>query len=64
MILRFIQSLPEGYSTGVFRGRRYRVTRATYNEGRSFKVYAQELGGTGRVSFNYYLTERSEHLKP
>ncbi len=59
-----IERLPEGYSEGIYRGARYGITRQTFNEGRSFKIYAEELGGTDFVSLNYYITQQADRLKP
>lgn len=59
-----IRALPEGHSVGVYRGRAYGITRSTFNGGRSFKVYAEELGGSDFVSLNYYCTRGRDLLKP
>ena len=56
--------MPEGYSEGVYNGVTYSVTKTTYNHGRSFKVFARELGGKDIISLNYYLTSKKEILKP
>ena len=56
--------LPEGYSEGVYKGRKYGITKNTFNQGHSFKVYAEELGGTNFISLNYFLTRNRGLLKP
>ena len=60
LVMRF----PEGYSEGVYNEKRYAITKTTYNDGRSFKLYAEALGGTDYVSLNLYCTATTEHLKP
>lgn len=45
---------PRGYFTARFAGRRYGVTNTPYAGGRSFKLYAEELGGPDRISLNIY----------
>ncbi|WP_442488886.1 hypothetical protein [Halomonas litopenaei] len=59
-----LERLPEGYSEVSYRGRRYAMTRRTFNRGRSLKVFARELGGNDVVSLNGYLTARGWQLKP
>ena len=59
-----ILALPLGYSEVMFQGKRYGLSRQDFNQGRSLKVYAEELGGPDFVSFNYYVTEKGGLLKP
>ena len=47
-----------------FEGRTYGLTKSVFNEGRSFKVYAEELGGSDFISLNYYCTGSGQLLKP
>lgn len=63
-LLQAIERLPEGFSEGLYQGVRYGITRTTFTQGRSFKVYAKALGGTDFVSLNYYRTALGEQLKP
>ena len=63
-LLEAILDIPEGYSTGVYNGVRYGITRAAFNMGRSQKVYAEELGGNSHISLNHYRTGRGSLLKP
>jgi peptide-methionine (S)-S-oxide reductase len=42
----------------------YGLRRTDFNDGRSTKVYAEELGRTDFISFNYYRTASAEYLKP
>ncbi|MEL7339913.1 MAG: peptide methionine sulfoxide reductase [Bacteroidota bacterium] len=59
-----ILGIPGDYSEVSFAGKRYSLTRQDFNQGRSLKVFARELGGTDFISFNYYLTEGGALLKP
>lgn len=64
MLLEKIQNLPLGYSKVVYNTKKYSVTRTDFNNGKSFKIYAEELGGTDVISLNYYITNSKELLKP
>ncbi|MEM9709562.1 MAG: hypothetical protein AAF871_12330 [Pseudomonadota bacterium] len=46
--------LPTGGYGGTAFGRRWRVTKSSMAGGRSQKLEAEELGGTGYVSMNLY----------
>jgi len=59
-----IESLAEGYQEVYFQGRKYGLSKKTYNQGKSLKVYAEELGGQDFISFNYYYTSKEVLLKP
>ena len=63
-LIQQIKTLPVGYSEVNYEGKRYGVSRTNFNEGKSIKVYAKELGGTHFISFNYYLTTKENLLKP
>ena len=63
-LLQKIKALPSSYSEVNYGGKRYSVSRTDYNDQKSIKIYAKELGGTRFISFNYYLTNKSELLKP
>jgi hypothetical protein len=64
MLLPYLEKLPEGYSEGLYKGVKYGITKTTFNQGRSYKIYGEELGGNDFVSLNYYLTAQNELLKP
>ena len=49
-----LASWPLGYFTARYGGRRYGVSKASHANGKSFKLYAEELGGTDRISLNIY----------
>lgn len=63
-LLQIIESLPEGYSEGLYKGAKYGITKNTFNSGKSFKVYAKSLKGKDFISLNYYVTSNQEWLKP
>ncbi|WP_339706917.1 peptide methionine sulfoxide reductase [uncultured Kriegella sp.] len=63
-MLNRIKALSIGYSEVVYQGQRYGVTRTDFNEGKSHKIYAEELGGTNFISLNYYVTSSSQKMKP
>ncbi|MEO6013782.1 MAG: hypothetical protein ABIQ30_09400 [Devosia sp.] len=45
---------PLGYFTATYNDRRYGVTRSVHANGRSMKLWAEELGGADRISLNIY----------
>ena len=61
-----LASWPRGYFTVRYQGRRYGVTNSAHANGNSFKLYAEELGGTDRISLNIYRPPSSAEpaLKP
>ena len=64
MLSTKIKAIPLGYSSVLFRNKKYALTRTDFNKGKSIKVYAEELGGNDFISFNFYLSEKGEKLKP
>lgn len=64
MIRELIDRLPEGYSEGLYQGRRYSITKTHHNGGKSSKVFAEELGGNDFISLNFYQTAKEDLLKP
>jgi len=63
-LLQYIQKIPEGYSEGIYNGKKYSVTKEIFNNGKSFKFYGRELQGSDFISLNYYITSNKELLKP
>lgn len=59
-----ISDIPDGYSVWSFRKKKYGITKTVFNDGKSVKVYAEELGGKDIVSFNFYMTSSKARLKP
>jgi hypothetical protein len=59
-----LERVPEGWTSVVFEGRRYGLSRVTRAAGRSLSVFAEELGGPDVVSANVYRTSDGNLLKP
>ncbi|MBO6879122.1 MULTISPECIES: peptide methionine sulfoxide reductase [Winogradskyella] len=64
MLLEKIKNIPIGYSEVNYKDKTYGVTRNDFNNGKSIKIYAEELGGSDFISLNYYITNNNELLKP
>ncbi|MAZ72559.1 MAG: peptide methionine sulfoxide reductase [Flavobacteriaceae bacterium] len=61
--LERILHFPVGFSKVKYMGSMYGVTRTDFNNGKSIKLYAEDLSGTNFISFNYYKGLK-EALKP
>ena len=48
------KELPEGYSEGIYDGRRFGVTVRRSKDGRRNSLFARELAGSDLISFNLY----------
>ncbi len=59
--LKYIENIPEGYSQGRFRNSTYGITKKSFNNNKSFKIYGKELGGTNFISLNYYITTKKNY---
>lgn len=59
-----LDAIPQGHSTGLFNGARYRLEKTVHTGGRSVKLYARDLAGTDFVSLNLYHLARGDVLKP
>jgi len=59
-----LKQLPLGYSEVSYNGKKYGVVKTNFNNGKSIKLYADELGGNDFISLNYYMTLKDELLKP
>ena len=59
-----IEKIPSGYSEGEFAGRRYGISKTVHNNGKSCKIFAEELGGTDFISLNFYQTAKTDVLNP
>lgn len=60
-----LDRIPDGYGEGSFDDRRYGVTLDASTDRRRRWLYAEELGGTDRISFNLYaLTDGRLALRP
>ncbi|MCK0191016.1 peptide methionine sulfoxide reductase [Arenibacter sp. F20364] len=64
MLSTKIKAIPLGYSSVLFRNKKYALTRTDFNKGKSIKIYAEELGGNDFISFNFYHSEKVEKLNP
>ncbi|MEL6254171.1 MAG: peptide methionine sulfoxide reductase [Bacteroidota bacterium] len=63
-LLAYIDRIPEGYSEASYKGKKYGLSKEIFNQGKSFKIYAEELGGKDFISLNFYQTSDKELLKP
>ena len=63
-MLDYLNEIQEGYSEGMYNNKKYGITKTTFNNGKSIKLYGEELGGNDFVSLNYYITKSKELLKP
>ena len=48
----------------MYNGKKYGVSKSVHNHGKSFKIFAEELGGKDFVSLNFYQTKNDNLLKP
>ncbi|MEL7115125.1 MAG: hypothetical protein AAGP08_05955 [Pseudomonadota bacterium] len=62
--LQAFRALPIGTFTGTSDGRRYTINKSSFANGKSWKLIAEELGGTDYISLNLYLTDRQAALRP
>jgi hypothetical protein len=57
--------IPEGFSTGVYRGQRYKIIHTVENNGQVEKLFGENLRGEDHISFNLYrLASGQTLLKP
>lgn len=63
-LLHQLNRIPTGYSTGMYQGKKYGISKSIFNQGKSIKLYAEELGGNNFISLNFYQTGKGELLKP
>ncbi|WP_284164631.1 hypothetical protein [Frigidibacter sp. SD6-1] len=59
-----LDRIPDGYSEGLYEGRRWRVEKTRHSGGRSLKLFARDLGGQDFVSLNLYHLAHGDLLKP
>ena len=62
--LASLSALPDGYVEGSANDRRYGVTLTRSPDGRRQWLYAGQLGGEDRISFNIYLLGNGPALRP
>ena len=58
------EALPAGHFEAIYCGRRWGVTRTEKFDGRQAWLWAEELGGKGRISCNLYRLKSGARLKP
>ena len=63
-VLKYIDTIPLGYSEGIYETQKYGITKSIFNNGKSIKIYAEELGATNFISLNYYITSKKDLIKP
>lgn len=62
--IRALNALPLGTHPGHVQGRRYLVSKTMFNEGRSLKLVAEEIGGRDYISLNFYDLRTGPRLFP
>lgn len=62
--LKALEALPQGMVNGRYDGRRYSATKSLFNDGRSLKLVAEELGGRDYISLNLYRLASGARLYP
>ena len=62
--LTAFHALPNGNYEAHFRGRRYGVTKTLRKGERQAWFWAEERGGTDKISFNLYFLKSGARLKP
>jgi peptide-methionine (S)-S-oxide reductase len=63
-LLKYILEIPKRHSIGIYNNKKYSITKEIFNNGKSFKIFAEELQGNDFISLNYYITSKNEFLKP
>lgn len=62
--LASFHALPLGTHKGVSHGKRYVVSKSAFNDGKSWKLVAEELGGKDYISLNLYDLTSGARLYP
>lgn len=62
--LHALDALPSGTVPGAFKGRRYVASKTVFNDGKSVKLVAEELGGRDYISLNLYRVKQGARLYP
>lgn len=63
-LLNVIVDIPNGTSQGTFDSATYSISKTEFNNGKSIKIYAEELGGNNFISCNFYRTKNDFLIKP
>lgn len=64
LVLEGVEQLEDGFSEVLHRGQRYTVNKTIFNDGKSTKVYAENVANGDFISFNLYITKAGLQLKP
>ncbi|NNE52208.1 MAG: hypothetical protein HKN30_07385 [Sulfitobacter sp.] len=59
-----MRAIPEGTYRGWAQDKQWVATKSHFNEGRSIKLVAEELGGADFISANFYDLEKGARLFP
>jgi len=59
-----LNNIPEGTKKVTYLGATYNLTKDIFNNGKSIKIFAEELGGTNFISGNFYETSSNFFIKP
>ena len=62
--LAAFHALPDGTHRGQFEGRAYVFSKSRFNNGKSWKLVAEELGGPDYISLNLYDLVSGPRLYP
>lgn len=54
--------IPEGLSTGIYRGQRYKIIHTVENNGQVEKLFGENLSGEDHISFNLYRLSSGQPL--
>lgn len=57
-----LDTLPRGWFRACYADRRYGVSRTVHAGGRSMKLFAEELGGSDRISLNIFMSASGDPL--
>ncbi|MEP3208889.1 MAG: peptide methionine sulfoxide reductase [Maribacter sp.] len=63
-MLSNLNKIPNGYSEGIYSDKKYGLSKTIFNNGKSFKIFGEELGGSDFISLNYYITKEKGLIKP
>lgn len=63
-LIPYLNAIPEGYSETLYQGKKYSLTKRSFNQGKSIKIFAKELAGKDFISLNFYQLSKQSLLKP
>ena len=59
-----LDKIPLGHSFSWYKGKKYSISKTSFNAGRTIKFFAQDLAGNDFISANFYRLKQQEILKP